>query len=95
MDNLSVINDFVKLARIAELLEEENPRVAQMIDDTLKSAATELESEYPPIATPVVNYLDKVVDDIYNSKDFDSIKHNLHSKEASAKLDNLINQKLA
>lgn len=106
MDNLSVINDFVKLARIAELLEEENPVVAKMIDETIKKAATELEKKYPPIDTPIVEYkpvhspkidqnLDQIADDIYASEDFQKIKPNLHTKEANAKLDELISQKLA
>jgi hypothetical protein len=106
MDNLSIINEFVKLARIAELLENERPDVAKMIDETIKQAATELEKKYPPIETPVIDEykyvpssetdkLDQIADDIYSSKEFQEIKHNLNTKEASNKLDQLIYRKLA
>ena len=105
MNNLDIINEFVKLARISELVETTHPEASKIIDETIKLAAQTIEEMYPPIETPVVEYkyvpdsqepdLDKIADDIYASDEFAKIKNSLHTKEASAKLDELINQKLA
>lgn len=88
MSNFSLINHLVRLAQIAEEIEESNPAAADLIDTTISDQADGLpDSDFDPAMFPKINtpgaegvsddLVQQITDSVMASPDFAAIAPNI------------------